>query len=631
MKRTFLFLLVIGVILLPSSLFSSGQAGAPPGLQVTITPTAFNYLPFVAKSWLYSFKPLSEDSVLMLIGELWEEGPPTPWLSALEQRIDLAVQSGVDTVEIVFRTSAVEYTFQELDQLLNRAAQKGIGVIPRIVVNSQTFSELIRTESDLLPDYTNAAQFQYAVELLERVIRHLEAFPNIVAYQVEWGHYGESWINAPFWDSPSSKNTFLTFLKSLSPEFYRFDVNNIANWANGDVMYYCPFLPEGDPRRDHLNVAEFCWYQQWRNRTTREITWELREAVKGMTQKPIVGFSYVVAGPGYEYTAHSYLDATFSDWVPHPLSAHKDFIRDAYFAGLHLGELDFDTPYFAKENVEQAIANMYGRGIVPVIFYPHWSEKLFDGDIPELVQYINKYKGRISEVDRAQVLIVFGRSDIGIINTNSVEVLPEGGLPLTWDDPPGLLAAMLSKGVSVDAINPEVYTPSLGDRYKVVLVVVPRDSIDHEFQDRLSQTSTNIFVAHPSFLFGTPTTSSPLTTTSGYCGNWNPVILQRRSIGIQVWGIAPGVQNPRVEFRGPLSQLGTITNYTPNHVFSYYQGDFDEIYATAHFLNASFPTIVRIGNIVLFGLDTHVTDEVQRQISQSAFLKILEGMGVRLD
>ena len=229
MKRTFLFLLVIGVILLPSSLFSSGQAGAPPGLQVTITPTAFNYLPFVAKSWLYSFKPLSEDSVLMLIGELWEEGPPTPWLSALEQRIDLAVQSGVDTVEIVFRTSAVEYTFQELDQLLNRAAQKGIGVIPRIVVNSQTFSELIRTESDLLPDYTNAAQFQYAVELLERVIRHLEAFPNIVAYQVEWGHYGESWINAPFWDSPSSKNTFLTFLKSLSPEFYRFDVNNIAN------------------------------------------------------------------------------------------------------------------------------------------------------------------------------------------------------------------------------------------------------------------------------------------------------------------------------------------------------------------------------------------------------------------
>jgi len=51
MKRMSFFLLVIGGILLLSSLFSPGLTGAHPALQVTITPTAFNYLPFVAKNW----------------------------------------------------------------------------------------------------------------------------------------------------------------------------------------------------------------------------------------------------------------------------------------------------------------------------------------------------------------------------------------------------------------------------------------------------------------------------------------------------------------------------------------------------------------------------------------------------
>jgi len=51
MKRMFLLVLVIAVILLLSPQFSSSPIVAHPVLQVTITPTVFNYLPFVAKNW----------------------------------------------------------------------------------------------------------------------------------------------------------------------------------------------------------------------------------------------------------------------------------------------------------------------------------------------------------------------------------------------------------------------------------------------------------------------------------------------------------------------------------------------------------------------------------------------------
>jgi len=51
MKHALSLLLVIGVILLLSSLFSSAPTRARPALQAMITPTAFNYLPFVAKNW----------------------------------------------------------------------------------------------------------------------------------------------------------------------------------------------------------------------------------------------------------------------------------------------------------------------------------------------------------------------------------------------------------------------------------------------------------------------------------------------------------------------------------------------------------------------------------------------------
>ncbi|MFQ6058643.1 MAG: FxLYD domain-containing protein [Anaerolineae bacterium] len=56
MNRTF-FLLIIEVILLLSSLFSFGPTGAHPALQVTITPTTFSYLPFVAKNWSPALTP----------------------------------------------------------------------------------------------------------------------------------------------------------------------------------------------------------------------------------------------------------------------------------------------------------------------------------------------------------------------------------------------------------------------------------------------------------------------------------------------------------------------------------------------------------------------------------------------
>ena len=224
--------------------------------------------------------------------------------------------------------------------------------------------------------------------------------------------------------------------------------------------------------------------------------------------------------------------------------------------------------------------------------------------------------------------MVFGHNDVGLISlTDNTSLAAEGGAPLTADDPPGLLEAIISKGITVDVANPDVYTPALGDQYKVVLVVVPRDSVDHEFQDLLSQTHTNVIIAQPSFLFGTPTQSSPTTVTSAYCGQWNPLVINGRTIKTQVYGT--GGSNPQIEFQGPYSSFGTINNYTPQHIFSYYDGSFDEVYATAYFPNVSYPTVVRIGNIVLFGLDTHIDDASQRQISQSAFLKMLENMGIK--
>ena len=50
MKRIYFLLVGIGVILLLSSLLFSGPTSAHPGLQTTVTPTVFNYLPIVYKN-----------------------------------------------------------------------------------------------------------------------------------------------------------------------------------------------------------------------------------------------------------------------------------------------------------------------------------------------------------------------------------------------------------------------------------------------------------------------------------------------------------------------------------------------------------------------------------------------------
>ena len=51
MNRMSFFLLSIGLVLLLLSVSFSSPTDANPVLQVTITPTAFAYLPFVAKNW----------------------------------------------------------------------------------------------------------------------------------------------------------------------------------------------------------------------------------------------------------------------------------------------------------------------------------------------------------------------------------------------------------------------------------------------------------------------------------------------------------------------------------------------------------------------------------------------------
>ncbi len=575
---------------------------------------------------LDSFKPLSEDSVVMLIGSL--ATPPTPWLSTLESRIRVAAESGVDTVVLCVYTNCVENSYEELDRIVNLAAESGIGVMPRIEVTSQTFTKWILTHDIAqvqLPDYTDAAQLEYGIELLKRVIRHLEAFPNVVAYQIEWGFWGESWINAPFWDSPSSKHAFLQFLHGLSSEFDRFNETNVADWVDGEIMCHSPYYPGGDVRRDPVNVAEFHWYQHWRDETTRQITWTFREAARQVTKKPIAGFSYVKDHIAYVYTAQQHLDIAHSDRTPtDPAAANRccgEFLRDAYFAGLHLGEYDFNSRFFAKDRAEEAIASMYSRGIIPSIFYPHYVDEINDDDIPLFVGYINKYKSKISGVERAPILVAYGGIDVGVSNEVSVGAIQVIGGTVWSNEPPGVFATMFNGGLTFDIVDSEVYNPSLGNEYETVVVTVPSDSVDFTFQNRLSETNSNVIVAHPSFLVGTPTVDSPTTVTSAIFGMWNPLSLNGQTLRMQVQGNEPGAT---VEFQGALAHLGKMADYQANHLFSYYEGDFDEVYAVVRMDGYTAPVIARIGNIILFGLDVHIFDDAHRALCQEAFLQLVD-------
>lgn len=571
------------------------------------------------------FKPLSEDSVVMLIGSL--ATPPTPWLSTLERRIRVAADSGVDTVILCVYTNCVEDSYEELDRILNLAAESGVSVVPRVEATSDAFSEWIPTTAagpDRVADYTVREQLDHAIALMNRVIDHLDLFPNVVAYQVEWGHWGESWVNAPFWNSPSSKQTFLEFLYGLTSDFERFDESNIDDWVDGEIMFHSTFLPDGDVRRDPINVAEYYWYQLWRDEMTREITWTFREAAQEMTDKPIAGFSYVNDSIGSVYTADRHLDIALSDWTAVVAEAFNrcctDFLRDAHFSGLHLAEYDFDSQYFARNRAEEAIASLYSRGIIPVIFYPHWVDEIDDADIPIFVDYIDTHKGKMASVESGDVLVVYGHTSIGLVDNYTFMTLAPVGWPLTSNDPAGLLKTMFDGGLTIDIVDADVYSPTLGDQYSSVVVVVPSDSIDHEFQNRISQTHTRVIVAHPSFLVGTPTVDSPTTVTSAIYGMWNPLLLDRRDLRAQVRGNNPGAT---IGFQGKLTHLGQMTDYQANHLFSYYEGSFDEVYATARMDGYVAPVIARIGNIIFFGLDVHIFDDAHRATCQEAFLQLL--------
>ena len=576
-----------------------------------------------------SFKQFNWDSIIMLIGDLDESGPNPIIKQKLLQRIDVANTSGVDTILLVFRTSSIEDTFSELDEIINYAAEKDLSFIPRIVVNSKKFSEFIYTEDDVIPDYTNLTQLRMGIEILKNVITHLEKFPNVVAYQIEWGHYGESWVNSPFWNTCSSNSTFVQFIKTLSPAFQNITEKNFAKWVVGDIMYYSPYLPESDPRRSKLNVSLFYWYQRWRNEVTLNITWTFRSVARQLTSKPIIGFSYTGTWEvSYVYSANKYLDAAFCDATCNAYSsANTNFIKDAYFEGIHLGELDFDTPYFLLSEAEQVIKGMYKKGIVPVIFYPLWSTKLKDSDIPVLVSYMRKYQHLYLDQARGTVLLIFGRLDVGIADWKQSGSLACVSAPAVSKDPPGLIALLEKYRVKYDIIDPEVYDPSIGNLYKVILVHTPWDYVDQSLLKKLEQTKSSVIIMHPSFIVGFPVEEEPTNVTSAIFGMWNMLSIYNQNVSLQVTGDARNVM-----FLGPFSDMETLQDYRGNHLFTYYRGIFRNIYAQIISDQTLWePVVVKVMNITLFGFDLHILNETHRSILEEFVTKLLKLSGLVAD
>lgn len=579
----------------------------------------------------HAFKPLGPTSIVMLIGDLDNKGPNPSIENDLRRRIDTASASGVDTIILVFRTSSIETTFAHLDGLLNYAASKGLGVIPRIVVDSNQFLERIQGDPKVpdnsLPDFTNTSQLSFALNLLRRVILHLEEFPNVVGYQVEWGHYGESWINAAFWNSVSANESFKRFLTTVAPSL---PLSEFAWWLNrpdldGDMIYYSHYLPPTDPRRDPKKVAIFYWYQEWRKQITLNITWSFRCLVKQLTLKPVIGFSYVgVVEVSYVYSADKCADATFSPFTPNPtFRPSRFYLRDGYFQGLQFAELDFDTPYLRLEESEEVIAEAYKRGIVPVIFYPLWSTALKDSDIPRLTQYMKRYTEHFGVGRSSQLLVVVGNHDVGYFGYS-------GSPPIAvanWHsvDPPGFLLFLEEKKIPYEMVEARVYSPELGNRYRAVVVFAPRDTVDGEFMAKLSRTKSPVFVVFPSFVISTPTRNRPYDVSSAIMGMWNNIIVKGRKVEQQVTGSPPVYQ---IKFIGDLSILGSMTSYAANHLFSYFRGSFDEVLAEVKLDGENLPVIARIDNIYFWGLDIHVTDSINRSKIFDALSLVLTKAGV---
>lgn len=572
-----------------------------------------------------TFKLLGPDSIIMLVGELDYKGPNPEVELALRRRIDVAAYSGVDTVVIVFRTTSVEQTYDHLDQLIQYAMSKSLSVIPRIIVDSKQFSERLIGDPNLpdhdLPDYTNSTQLRMGIEILRGVLLHLERFPNIVGYQVEWGHYGESWINSVFWNSYSANQSFKHYILRVAPQLSSID---FAWWwhnklVNGDIVYYSNYLPTSDPRSDPMKVALFYWYQEWRNHVTLNITWSFRCLAKTLTGKPIIGFSYVGAvSPSYVYSADRCIDVAYSPFTPHPYGRPTRFYqRDAFFDGIQLAELDFDSPYVEMEYVDEVIQDAYEKGIVPVIFYPEWSKSLRDSDILKLVQLMKKYSSLYFKLNRKPILIVVGSYDIGYFDYS-------GSTPIAFSNwhsvqPPGFIKLLEDSHIKFDMIDARVYRPEIGERYKNVIVFVPRDSVEEPFIRKLEETNTKVFIVFPSFIVSSPSVVRPYETNSALVGMWNKVTIRGRNIEIQATGSPPSYV---ISFEGALSSIESLKNYMANHLMTYYSGEFDEILAEIRLNGSKFPAIARVQNIYLVGLDVHVPDEKVRQTVFEA-LKVL--------
>ena len=595
-------------------------------LAVTKTLTTMALITYTVTTTLI-FKPLGPDSIIMLIGDLDDKGPNPMVEQALRRRIDVAASSGVDTVLIVFRTTSVEQTYNHIDQLIRYAMSKGLSVIPRIIVDSKQFGERLMGDPNIpdynLPDYTNSTQLRMGMELLSRVLMHLEELPNIVGYQVEWGHYGESWVNSIFWNSHSANNSFRRYILRVAPQLAKID--SAWWWHNklveGDIIYYSSNLPVSDPRSDPAKVALFYWYQEWRNYVTLNITWSFRCLAKMLTSKPIIGFSYVGAvTPSYVYSGDRCIDIAYSPFTPHPYwRPTKFYQKDAFFDGLQLAELDFDSPYVMIEYADQVVRDAYEKGIVPVIFYPLWSRNIKDADIPKLVEFMKKYSSLYLKREGKPVLIVVGSYDVGYMGYS-------GSTPISvanWHsvEPPGLIRLLEDSRIRFDMIDARVYRPEIGERYKAVIVFVPKDFIEGVFIHKLEETNTKVLIVFPSFIISSPSIMRPYETNSAIMGMWNRISVWGHNVKVQVVGSPPSYT---IRFRGTLSSLGSLRGYTANHLVAYYGGDFDEILAEIELDNLKFPLIAKIRNIYLIGLDIHVHEENIRQRVFEALKVLLE-------
>lgn len=570
------------------------------------------------------FSNFSKNNIPILIGDLDRNGPNTRRQGLLRERIDLTKKSGADSVFLVVDTRSIENSFNHLAALIKYTKNQGVGVVPRLVVDSSKFNKRIPGDPDLtsdsLPDYTDKTQFQSAKNILQEIIQNLEDFPNIIGYQIEWGHWGESWINAAFWNSDSARQSFRDFLLEVAPTLAYTDFD--WWWQNeeiqGKFIFYSTHFPDKNPLSEKEKVLQFYWYQYWRNQKTKEITQEFRCTARSLTNKPIIGFSYPGTGTtGYTYTAEKCTDIAFSAKTANPSGPNKLFIRDGCFEGLQLAELDFDTPYLKWEDRQKVIKDSYSKGILPVIFYPHWSSKLSNERVLELVNHIKEVRSQFNNRGGGSTLVVVGNNDVGYSDYVIAPYLSTANWSST--DPPGFLEFLEEKEVEYDIIDASVYSSEIGKKYDNIAVFTPYDEYDDALLEEFYKTNSSVFIFFPSFIVGSPTVDKPFTTSSAIYGMQNELKFDTRSIRHMVWGSEP----LKIKFYRDLSDLSDISGYKANHLLGYYTGDFDEVLSEVTINQKDYTFIGKIDDLYFIGADLHIQDKQNRKILFKAIGKLL--------